>query len=92
MLVFGMASLFSLSSWLGAQTPIPTWELGRNHIDPATMKEGIPEVDIYAIAEAQMQNSGKAGPDVLHGGPALSKLFAAAIIKDIEAQLEKKGK
>ncbi|MEI6073756.1 MAG: hypothetical protein WCS31_18390 [Verrucomicrobiae bacterium] len=47
-------------------------------------KEGIPEVDLYAIAEKQSLASCKGNPDVLHWWPEASKLFADAIIKEIE--------
>jgi len=59
--------------------------------DTVMKKEGIPEVDLYAIAEKQSLVSLKGSPDCLHWGAEVSKLFADAIIKEIETQLEKKG-
>jgi len=61
-------------------------------VDSVINKEGLPEVDLYAIAENQIHTVSKGSPDLVHWGPEVSRLFAAAIIKAIEAQLEKKGK
>ena len=61
-------------------------------VDTVMKKEGIPEVDLYAIAEKQSLAPVKGSPDFRHWWPEVSKLFADAIIKEIEAQLEKKGR
>ena len=61
-------------------------------VDTVMKKEGIPEVDLYAIAEKQSLASFKGSQDNVHWGPEVSKLFADAIIKEIETQLAMKGK
>jgi len=57
-------------------------------VDTVMKKEGIPEVDLYAIAEKQSLASFKGSQDNVHWGPEVSKVFADAIIKEIETQLE----
>jgi len=61
-------------------------------VDTVMRKEGIPEVDLYAIAEKQMHTLPKGWKDCLHWGPEVSKLFADAIIKEIVTQLGTKAK
>ena len=60
--------------------------------DTVMKKAGIPEVDLYAIAEKQSLVSLKGSQDCLHWGQEVSKLFADAIIKEIETQLAKKDR
>ena len=55
------------------------------------MREGIPEVDLYAIAEHQLHTVGKESQDTVHWGTDVSRRFAEAIIKEIERRLPAKG-
>ena len=56
-------------------------------VDTVMKKERIPEVDLYAITESQSLAPFKGSQDNLHWGPEVSKLFADAIIKEIEKAL-----
>ena len=59
-------------------------------VDGVMKKRNIPEVDLYAIAESRMGTVKKGWGDTVHWDSAASKLFAEAIIKEIEKALPKK--
>jgi len=58
--------------------------------DGVMKKRGIPEVDLYAIAESRMGSVRKGWADNVHWDGPTSKAFADAIIKEIEKVLPKK--
>ena len=61
-------------------------------VDTVMKKGGIPEVDLYAIAEKQSLASFKGSQDTVHWGSEISKLFAAEIINEIEKYLPQQQK
>jgi hypothetical protein len=58
--------------------------------DGVMQKEGIPEVDLYAIAEKQLHTVKKGSKDIVHWNRDVSRLFANAIIKEIDTFLSEK--
>jgi hypothetical protein len=60
-------------------------------VDEVMRREGIAEVDLYAIAEKQLSTVPKGSQDTVHWGKDVSRLFAEAIIKEIEKGLAAKG-
>lgn len=56
-------------------------------VDEVMKKQGIPEIDLYAIAEKQLHTVHKGSLDTVHWGTEVSRLFADAIIKEVEKLL-----
>ena len=56
-------------------------------VDGVMKKRGIPEVDLYAIAVSRLGTIRKGWADTVHWDSATSKLFADAIIREMEKAL-----
>lgn len=56
-------------------------------VDGVMKKRGIPEVDLYAIAVSRMGSVRKGWADTLHWDSGTSRLFADAVIREIEKAL-----
>ena len=60
--------------------------------DEIMAKAGIPEVDLYALSENKLDTVAAGSKDSVHWNADISRLFAGAIIKEIEKALKKSGK
>ena len=60
--------------------------------DEIMAKCGIPEVDLYALSETKLDTVAAGSKDSVHWNADVSRLFAGAIIKEIERALKKSGK
>lgn len=56
-------------------------------VDGVMKKHGIPEVDLYAIAENQLHTVTKGSVDLVHWKPEVYQIMAQEIIKEIERNL-----
>ncbi|MEI6645729.1 MAG: SGNH/GDSL hydrolase family protein [bacterium] len=59
-------------------------------VDKVMEKQGIPEVDLYAIAEKQLNTIKPGSQDSVHWNQDVSRLMATEIIKEIEKALQQK--
>ena len=57
-------------------------------VDEVMKKHGIPEVDLYAIAENQLHTVTKGSVDLVHWKPEVYQIMAQEIIKEIEKYLK----
>ena len=60
--------------------------------DEIMANAGIPEVDLYALCENKLDTVAAGSKDSVHWNADVSRLFAGAIIKEIERALKKSGK
>ncbi len=60
--------------------------------DELMAKCGIPEVNLYALCETKLDTVAAGSKDSVHWNVDVSRLFAGAIIKEIERALKKSGK
>ena len=75
----------------------PTLDNPRNNIivrynkivDGIMIKEGIPEVDLYTIAENQLHTVSKGSNDLVHWNEKVYQIMAQEIIKEIERNINK---
>jgi hypothetical protein len=56
-------------------------------VDEVMRRQNIPVIDLYAIAEKQLATVRKGSQDTVHWSQDVSRLFADAIIQEIEKQL-----
>ncbi|MGV8093950.1 MAG: SGNH/GDSL hydrolase family protein [Mangrovibacterium sp.] len=57
-------------------------------VDEVMKKYGIPEVDLYSIAENQLHTVSKGSVDLVHWKPEVYQIMAQEIIKEIEKYLK----
>lgn len=60
--------------------------------DEIMAKYGIPEVDLYALSERKLDTVTAGSKDSVHWNAEVSRLFAGAIIREVEKALQKSGK
>ncbi len=60
-------------------------------VDGVMKREGIPEVDLYQIAENQLHTVSKGSSDFVHWKPEVYQIMAQEIIKEIEKYIKEKG-
>lgn len=60
-------------------------------VDEVMKQQGIPEVDLYAIAVKQLSTVRNGSQDTVHWSTEVSRLFAQAIVEEIEKQLAAKA-